>query len=160
MDRKSLLSRLDDSWRLGGSFGYAGNYSVGGQDGSLGQQLTLDFRVEWTGHLTGAFWLLGAPRIGVSTIIPAGILQDRIDQNQRFGFNTLSGPRLGFLIGGDVGVRYMVNNWFSLRGTVGYVYNMHFLINSTASGELVDASQSWTVSASRLSGNLGLEVAF
>ncbi len=155
-----LMSRLDDNWRMGAVFGYGFNYDIDNDGDLLGQLLTLDLRLEWTAPLSDSWWVIGGPKMGLSTIIPGGILRERIDENQRVGYSTVSGPRLGFLVGVDAGVRYRVNDWFSFRGTIGYLYTMHFLLNSTASSEAVTAKQVWRAAASRVSGVLGVEAAF
>lgn len=155
-----ILSRRDDVWRIGGAFGYGGNYSLNNNDRILGQLLTADFRVEARKQISEAVWLFAQPKVGVSAIIPGGLLQDRISANQRFGYDTWSGPRWGFLVGVDAGARYVINDWLALRGSVGYAWTMSFLLDSKASTEQVSASQSWQIQASRLSGNLGVEASF
>lgn len=156
----ALLAQLNDKWRLGGAFGYGGTYDLNNNNTVLGQLLTLDLRAELTAHMAGRFWMIIEPRAGLSMILPAGLMQERIDANQRFGFDTMSGPRFGFLAGGALGARYMATSWFSIRATVAYEYTMHFLLNTTADGELVSANQKWVVGASRLGGALGVEAAF
>lgn len=160
MIHAALLGQLSDKWRLGGAFGYGGTYDLNNDGTVLGQLLTLDMRAELTSHMAGRFWLLIEPRAGLSIILPSGFMQERIDANQRFGFDTMSGPRFGFLAGGALGARYMATSWFSVRATVSYEYTMHFLLNTQADGELVTASQKWVVGASRLGGSLGVEAAF
>lgn len=155
-----FLSRMDDTLRMGAAFGYLGNYDTANNNTILGQMLTLDWRLELSVQLEDKIWLIATPRLGVSAILPSGVLQDRISANQRFGYDTWGGPRWGFLAGADAGVRYGVNDWFSLRATVGYTFAMSFLLDSSASTELVSASQNWQVQASRLGGNLGLEASF
>lgn len=154
-----FLKRLDDSFRMGAAFGYGGNYSAGNNQ-LLGQLLTLDWRMEGSVRVEEKLWLLATPKLGAQVLIPGGLLQDRISENQRFGYDTWSGPRYGFLLGVDAGARYQVNDWFSLRGTVGYAWGMIFLLDSQASSDLVSASQTWQLQTSRLSGNVGIEVSF
>jgi len=155
-----VLSRVSDVWRVGGAFGYGGNWDLNNSNQLLGQLLTADFRLEAGTQVADHFWLFAQPKVGLTSIIPGGILQDRITANQQFGFDTWSGPRWGFLIGADAGGRYMLNDWLSLRATVGYAWTMSFLLDSHASSPQVSASQTWQVQASRLSGNLGLEASF
>ena len=154
-----FLKRLDDSFRMGAAFGYGGNFSAGNNQ-LLGQLLTLDWRIEGSVRVEEKLWLIATPKLGAQVLIPGGLLQDRISENQRFGYDTWSGPRYGFLVGVDAGVRYQVNDWFSLRGTVGYAWGMFFLLDSSASSEFVSASQTWQLQSSRLSGNVGIEVSF
>lgn len=154
-----FLERVADRVRFGGAFGYGGNYNYNGNN-LLGQLLTFDIRVEYGIPLSAKFGLIGSPRFGLSMLIPAGQLADRINENQLAGYDTWSGPRYGFLLGADVGVRYGFTDWFSARVTVGYAWYIMLLLNSHASDGDISASQSWTAQASRLSGNLGLEVTF
>jgi len=153
-----FLERIDDRVRLGGAFGYGGSYRAGNE--LLGQLLTLDMRVEYGIPLAPKWAFIGTPRFGLSMIIPGGILADRINELQLFGYNTWSGPRFGFLVGGDVGARYALTPWLSARATVGYAWFIMLLLNSHASDGDISSSVSWTTQASRLSGNLGLEISF
>lgn len=155
-----FLTPLNQSWRMGGAVGYGGNYDLDNNGQLLGQLFTADWRVEVSAPLTGSWSLIGMPRVGASLIVPGGVLQDRITANQQAGYGTWSGPRFGFLVGAAGGARYRLNDWFSMRATVGYTFTMHFLLNSRASSEFVSASQTWRVHTSRLTGLLGLEATF
>jgi hypothetical protein len=154
-----FLERVADRVRFGGAFGYGGNYNYSGNN-LLGQLLTFDIRVEYGIPLAPKWGLIGAPRFGLSMLIPAGQLADRINENQLAGYDTWSGPRYGFLVGADIGARYGFTSWLSARATFGYAWYIMLLLNSHASDGEISASQSWTAQASRLSGNLGLEVTF
>jgi len=154
-----FLERVAKNVRLGGAFAYGGNYAYSGNN-LLGQLLTLDMRVELAIPVAPKWAFIGTPRLGMSMIIPGGLLADRISENQLNGYNTWSGPRFGFLAGIDVGARYGLTPWLSARATVGYAWFIMLLMNSSASDGTISAAQSWTLEASRLSGNIGLEVAF
>lgn len=154
-----FLERVAKNVRLGGAFAYGGNYAYSGNN-LLGQLLTLDMRTELAIPVAPKWAFIGTPRLGMSMIIPGGLLADRITENQLNGYNTWSGPRFGFLAGIDVGARYGLTPWLSARATVGYAWFIMLLMNSSASDGTISAAQSWTLEASRLSGNIGLEVSF
>ena len=159
MFQVGFLERLATGVRFGGAFGYGGNYNYSGNN-LIGQLLTFDMRVELGIPLSAKWGLFGTPRAGLSLLIPAGELLDRILTNQDNGFDTWSGPRYGFLVGADIGARYALTPWLSARGSVGYAWFINLLLNTHAENGGVSASQSWTLQASRLSANLGLEVTF
>lgn len=154
-----FLERVAHRVRLGGAFAYGGNYNYNGNN-LLGQLLTLDFRVELGIPVAPKWAIMGTPRFGLSMLIPGGQLADRIYENQQAGYDTWSGPRYGFIVGADVGARYALTSWLSARATLGYAWHIMLLLNTHASDGEISASQSWTVQASRISGNLGLEVTF
>lgn len=154
-----FLERVAHRVRLGGAFAYGGNYNYNGNN-LLGQLLTLDFRVELGIPVAPKWAIMGTPRFGLSMLIPGGQLADRIYDNQQAGYDTWSGPRYGFIVGADVGARYALTSWLSARATLGYAWHIMLLLNTHASDGEISASQSWTVQASRISGNLGLEVTF
>lgn len=155
-----VMHRKSPHFRMGGALGYGTNHDLNNNNLLIGQLLTVDYRLEWSAPLSPDLFIVGAPRVGVSLVLPSGVLADRISQYQAAGYDTWSGPRYGFLLGLDAGVRYEASSWLSLRATVGYAWGLHFLLDSKAEGETVSASHSWQIQASRLSGNLGLEVAF
>jgi hypothetical protein len=154
------LARLNNNMAMGAAFSYGSDYDLNNEDLLIGQLLALSFVADFSAPLTDKFSILGAPRAGISALLPSGILKDRIDENQLVGFDTWSGPRYGFLLGFEAGVRYSVAPWLSLRAAVGYNWNMLFLLDSKAQGQTVAASQSWQVQASRIGGSVGLEFHF
>lgn len=155
-----LLFPFQPHMRMGGALGYGANYDLNGESLLVGQLLTLDYRVEWSVPLVPKVALFGAPRAGLALILPGGILERRIDANQLAGYDTWSGPRYGFLLGVDAGIRYALADWVGLRATVGYGWGMTFLLDSKAEGQSVSASQTWQLQASRVTGAVGVECYF
>lgn len=154
------LARQSTHVAMGAQLGYGASYDLNNNDLLIGQLLDLQYIAEFSAPLTEKFSILGAPRGGLALLIPGGILEERIDTNQEAGYDTWSGPRYGFLLGFNAGVRYKVASWFSLRATVGYSWSMLFLLDSKADGATVSASQSWQVQTSRVNGTLGAEMNF
>jgi hypothetical protein len=158
--------------RLGGAFGYGGNYNISQkltkeerqndrepQRWEMGQLITADFRMEWSHVVSGPFSVLVTPMAGITAIIPGGdlmIATDEVADSHR----TSQGPRLGFLLGADMGARYHLNSWFSIKTALGYSYTWQSLLKATANGETADSKRVWKVSASRLSAVVGLEASF
>jgi hypothetical protein len=155
-----FLVRQNAHIGMGAQLGYGASYDLNNDDLLIGQLLDLQYVAEFSAPLSDKFSILGAPRGGLALVIPSGILQERIDSNQQAGYDTWSGPRYGFLLGFNAGVRYKVAPWFSLRATIGYSWTMLFLLDSKAEGATVSASQSWQVQASRVNGVLGVEMNF
>ena len=166
------LARISDRFRVGGAFGYGMNYKLverptaAEKDNDnfepdefrFGQLLTLDARLEFAQPLTPKIFLTVTPRLGVSVIQVGEDLREVTDELE--GSHNISKPRLGFLGGADLGMRYQFTPWFGLRGTFGYAFSAQSYLNATRSGDTLDSDRSWSSSVSRLSGNIASEVSF
>lgn len=155
-----FLVPVNESWRVGAAFGYGFNYDPTNDGGVLGQLLVLDGRMEWNVAATSDLGVFLGPRVGLVGLIPGGELQEEIDQNQLFGYDTWNVPRIGFLVGADAGLRYRLTSLIYARASLGYAYTMMFLLDSQASAGGISASETWQIQASRLGGSLGVELAF
>lgn len=164
-----FLGSLGRHFRLGGAFGYGANYTLverlepdNDQDPDrfeMGQLITADVRLEWNQRLSGPLFVVVTPRVGVSMISAGETLKEEISSLQD-SHNVTKGPRLGFVAGANAGVRYHVEDWFSLQVAAGYGYTMQSLLRATRRGDAADSKRVWRSSGSRLSGLVGLEAHF
>jgi hypothetical protein len=167
-----LLTKIFWQFRLGVGFGYGFNYTLKErqtptereqeleqQTYAIGQLYTIDGRLEFSQILGDGFFVLVTPRGGLSMI---GVGEDlKALANELEGSHVVrQGPRMGFLIGGDVGVRYMLRPWFSLRLTGGYSYTHQSLLKATRRGDAADSDRSWRMMMARFGTNLALEASF
>ncbi len=167
-----FLTRIGKKMRLGGAFGYGFKYTIvedltseqkdNGQEPDrteIGQLLTLDVRLEFDQQLSGPLWLTITPVLGLTAILAGGELKDATDQLDG-SHHTSKGPRLGFVGGGELGVRYKYNDWFSCRLAGGWGYTFQSLLSASMSSDVADSKRSWRLQASRLTAALALEASF
>lgn len=167
-----FLAPVSPSVRLGGAFGYGLNHRLTErltkeerddndepERWQMGQLLSLDFRLEWSGQLGGPLSLLVTPQAGITGILAGGDLK-QVSDDLDGSLNIWKGPRLGLLAGIDAGLRYQYNSWFSIKGAAGYLYTAQGLLHAAAKGEGGDTKQTWKTSGSRLVGLFALEAGF
>ncbi len=155
---------------VGAAFGYGADYNLSERLSKeqrendeeperyrMGQLLSLDARLEWSGHVSDKVAIAITPLAGITTVLAGGALRAATDAVDDSHF---VGPRLGFVVGGDLGVRYYFNHWFSLKGGVGFNYFVQQLLHAKARGETADSKVTWKVSASRMTGVLAFEASF
>lgn len=167
-----FLTQLFKNVRVGGAVGYGMNLKMverptpeqeenedfEPQEVRFGQQITLDARVEFSPHLGDKFWLVVMPKGGIS-IIQVGedlrVATDALEDS-----HNIRKPRMGVILGGDLGVRYQYNEWFGVRGTFGLAYWGQSYLKATRNGDAADSDRSLSSSASRMSWGLATEVSF
>lgn len=172
MFHAGVLTKLFWQFRVGVAFGYGFNYALKErltpqereqeqepQIWVLGQLHTVDARLEFSQRLGDGFFVVATPRGGLSMI---GVGEDlKALTNELEGSHVVrQGPRLGILLGGDVGVRYMFRPWFSLRLTGGYSYTLQSLLKATRRGDAADSDRTWRSSMARFGSNLAMEASF
>lgn len=164
------IKKIGRSVGIGAAFGYGVNYNMRERltkeqrqndeepdRWQMGQLLSLDVRFEWSGHVTDKVAIAITPLAGITTIVSGGSLQEQTDTWK--GSHAI-GPRLGFVVGGDLGLRYYVSRWFSFKGGVGFNYFVQQMLHAKRRGEIVNSKHTWSVSASRLNASLALEASF
>lgn len=167
-----FLTRIAKQMRLGGAFGYGFKYTIvedltdeqedNEQEPNrteIGQLLTLDVRLEWDQQLSGPLWLTVTPIVGMTAILAGGELEEATNQLEG-SHNTSKGPRLGFIGGGELGVRYQYNSWFSFRVAGGWGYTFQSLLSASMNADVGDSKRTWRLQSSRLSAALALESSF
>lgn len=166
--RLMYLKQRSEHLSLGGAFEYSapGDYTSEGdvdQDPySFGQQLAFDFRIEPRVTLTEGIELITVLRTGLVMIVPGGDLAEEIRDNQNAGLNTWDAPRLGILIGADVGLRWRPDgaDWVAVRATFGYAWQHVWLMNSRGSTGPIDTHDKWGANLSRIRVGAGAEFIF
>lgn len=167
-----FLTRIAKQIRLGGAFGYGFKYTIvedltaeqkdNEQEPNrteIGQLLTLDARLEWDQQLSGPLWLTVTPIVGITAVLAGGELEEATNQLEG-SHNTSKGPRLGFIAGGELGVRYQYNSWFSFKVAGGWGYTFQSLLSASMNADVGDSKRTWRLQASRLSAALALESSF
>lgn len=167
-----LLTQIFKGIRVGGAVGYGMNLKLLERptpeeeenedfeplEVRFGQQVTFDARVEFSHHLGDKFWLVVTPKGGVSIIQVGEDLRAATDDLE--DSHNIRKPRMGMIVGGDVGARYQHNEWFGIRGTFGLAYWGQSYLKATRKGDAADSDRSLSSSASRMSWGLATEVSF
>jgi hypothetical protein len=175
MFHAGLLTKLFWKFRIGVGVGYGFNYTLKerltktereqlGENEEvpswvLGQLHTVDARLEFSQRLGDGFWLVATPRGGLSMIAVGEDLKAETAQYED-SHVVRQGPRLGVLMGGDIGFRYMLRQWFSFRITGGYSYTLQGLLKANRRGDAADSDHVWRTSMARFGSNLALEASF
>lgn len=175
MFHAGFLTKLFWKFRIGVGVGYGFNYTLKerltktereqlGENEevptwTLGQLHTVDARLEFSQRLGDGFWLVVTPRGGLSMIAIGEDLKAETAQYED-SHVVRQGPRLGILAGGDIGFRYMLKQWFSLRLTGGYSYTLQSLLKANRRGDAADSDHVWRSSVARFGSNLALEASF
>lgn len=167
-----FLTSISDHFRVGGAFGYGFNYTLverltkeQKQNGNepdrtqVGQLITADMRLEWNQRLSGPIWLTVTPFGGVTMIAVGDDLKEATEALDG-SHNVSKGPRLGFIAGAELGVRYQLSNWLGLKFGGAYGYTLQSLLKATRSGDVADSKRIWRFQASRLTGSVGVEASF
>lgn len=162
----TFLSRVLEHVRVGGTFRYFGSYSYARDEDEdadpveLGQLMELTGRAEYLVPLVESLELVGGVEAGLALLIPAGRLADEIDSLQNQGYDTWSVPRIGYVIGPQLGARYMLAEWLALRGDVALQWQRLILLDSHAEAGGVEGERDWTVDWMRVRAGIAAEVVF
>lgn len=171
-----ILTQFFWKFRIGAALGYGFNYRLTerltkfekeqqeGQDQDqvewvLGQLYTADVRLEFSQELADKVWLVLTPRGGIQAVLVGDDLKDQTEAYED-SYNVRQGPQLGLLGGFDIGARYMLTDWFSLRLTGGYAYFSQGLLRAKRRGDAADADFLWRMRGTRVGGNLAMEAHF
>lgn len=167
-----FLTKIFGDFRAGAAIGYGMNATMKErptaeekdnpdfqpEEFRFGQLITGDLRVEYSKHLGDRFWLTLTPRGGLSIIQVGEDLRDETEALVDSHF--VRKPRLGFVIGGDIGTRYQINEWFGARASFGLAYAAQSYLKATRNGDAADSDRSWSSSTSRMSWGLAAEASF
>lgn len=156
------LKQITDLMRFGGGLRYFGGYTYSpdgdGDDVDLGTMIEACGRLELVLPLAPDIDALVAGELGLGLLLAGGDLADDIDRLQTQGYNIWSFPRLGLLAGPELGGRYHLNPWLSLRGGVALLYAHFFLYDAETDDGGASASRGLALTRLRLS--LGAEASF
>lgn len=153
----TFMAPVTDALRVGAGVRYLGSYRYRADDAEeddddvlLGRMFELIARGEYTISLTKSLALVPAMEFGVPILFASGDLQQELDGLENQGFSVNGLPRVGFLVGAEVGVEYRVEGWFAVRPTVGLLHERLFLINASVDGPVGTADASRALSLMRI----------
>jgi len=145
-----IVSEVIDNLRLGGGLKYLGPYEyITAEEAEeddpnvvrIGQLIELTIRVEYllelaTFEKTMSLDLLLGAELGMALLFPDGDLQREIDQLQNQGADAWDTPRLGYVVGPQVGMRFKYNDTLAFRFNVAFNWEQLFLfaINENVNG--------------------------
>ena len=172
-----ILTQFFWKFRIGAALGYGFNYRLTERltkfekeqledqenpeltEWVLGQLYTADVRLEFSQELADKVWLVLTPRGGIQAVIVGDDLEAQTESYED-SYNVRQGPQLGLIGGFDIGGRYMLSDWFSLRLTGGYAYFSQGLLRAKRRGDAADADFMWRMRGTRIGGNLAMEAHF
>lgn len=168
------LRPLSESLRWGGGLRYYGTYSIldevpedtEEEDLPTAQEFgtlsDLYIQMEWHTPLVEGIplELVVGTQLGMNMLFPGGALQAEIDRLKEQNVGVFDGPRLGFLFGPQVGVRYQVLKLVGLRADFGARYNRLFLFSTSEEVDGVAFAKEWNLNVLRYDFSFGVEVTF
>lgn len=157
------MTEIHDDVQLGAGLRLLGSYAYeldGGDTVKLGQTLELGPRAQYLLEITERLGITFGLEADLMLIFPGSDLSDRIDALDAQGFDTTGAPRLGFLIGPQIGVRYIGSEWIALRADLGWLWAKVFLVDATAESGGLRGEEQWTADWTRWRLHLGTELMF
>lgn len=163
----AYLAPLVGDLRIGGGARYLSNYRYLADDAEeddegvlLGRLFEVFGRAEYLIGLFDDFALVPAVEFGLPLLFASGELQEELDGLQTQGFNVSSLPRMGFLVGAELGGRYQLENWLALRAGLALLHEQFWLYDASVDTNLLDAERSRTISLMRFRFGIGAEANF
>ena len=150
---------LGPRWGLVGGLIYRGNYE--GPDEFVFGHL-LDTLAEFEGRfkLYKSWKLRLAGQAGISVLIPTKDFKAEIDRLNADGLGVFSGPRVGWFVGGSIGVTFPITKSLGFFSTVGANWGRLYLFRSKKTVDNINVNNNWTAEIKRRSFDIGVEVAF
>lgn len=172
MFHMGLMTKFFWKFRIGAALGYGFNFKlverltrfeeeeeVEAEEWILGQLYTADVRLEFSQELTEGLFVVATPRGGIQAVVPGEDLRAETDAYEG-AYNVRQGPQFGIIGGIDMGARYLVVDWLSVRLTGGYAYYTQGLLRARRRSETVSYNALWRLSGARVGANLALEANF
>lgn len=161
------LFEIGDRVRLGPAYRFFGSYDVRLDDADddddaveLGWLMEFTAQLDWVLPMTADFdFLLGA-QAGVVLLVPSGDLEDRIDELQGQGIDVFGGPRVGYVVGPQVGMKWNINEMFAVRSDFAVRWQQIFLFQTEQRIAGTPFLFEQRLDLVRYEVDLGLEVAF
>lgn len=168
------LKDLSQKLRAGGGLRYYGTYSLVDdvpedtpedeqpEPEEFGTWMELYGQVEWHTPLAmeGKLELVLGAQLGATLLFPGGAFEAEIDRLKEQNVGVWSAPRLGFLFGPQVGVRYQLIELVAIRLDAGMRYNRVFLFSTAEEVDGIAFEKTWDLNILRYDANLGVEVNF
>lgn len=121
----------------------------------IGRMFELYARAEFPISLGDDLTLAPAIDLGVPVLFAAGDLQDDLNAQERLGYSVNGLPRIGFLVGAELGVRYHLVDFLYARAGLGLQHSRISLYDASVDGGVGEVSRS--ISIMRIRAVLGLE---
>ena len=154
-----FLLKMSEKFRAGSGIAYYGTYS--GATKPDEDQDRDDFEPDFYefGRLIELFAdLLFGAVFGVPILFPGGQFKEEIERLQDQGANVLSLPRIGYMVGPDIGGRYKFNEWLSFRSDIVVTFSQLFLFATTQTIDNTAFRKRWSTRTLRYQFNLGAEI--
>ena len=170
-----LATEIIDNLRLGGGIKYLGPYEyIRKEDAEeeddpnvtrIGQLLELTLRMEYLLQLVTfdegmALDLLLGLDLGMTMLFPDGALEREIADLQDQNVDAWDTPRLGYVVGPQVGMRFKYNETLAFRFNVAFNWSQMFLFAINEKVDGIDFELSRQVDIIRVHVGLGLEATF
>lgn len=97
----------------------------------LGRMFELYARGEFDIELTEGLALAPAIELGLPILFASGELQEELNARDREGYNVNSLPRMGFLVGAEIGAKYHLHKFLYLRGGMGIQHTRIMLYDAS-----------------------------
>lgn len=172
-----FLLQLSDRIRVGSTVDYYGTYSSATKcdrenrdDCSefepnfyeFGKLMEFYGRFEYRVPATDQFDLILGTVFGLPILFPSGDFREEIDGLREEGANVLTLPRVGYLLGPDVGLRWKYNEHLAVRGDFIVKWEQMFLFSTrqnVGSDPPIAFRKTWTTGTLRYEIGVGVEVA-
>lgn len=170
-----LATEVIDNLRLGGGIKYLGPYEyIRKEDAEeeddpeitrIGQLLELTLRLEYLLELVDlddgmALDLLLGLDLGMTMLFPDGALEREIADLKDQNVDAWETPRLGYVVGPQVGLRFKYNETLAFRFNVAFNWSQMFLFAIDEKVDGIDFELSRQVDIIRVHVGLGLEATF
>lgn len=124
----------------------------------FGKLLEFYGRFEYVVPTTPSVDLILGTVFGVPLLFPSGDLADEIDSLQEQGASVLGLPRIGYLIGPDIGARWKYSDHLALRGDLMVKWEQIFMFRTTQNIDGISFRKTWTTGTLRYELGVGIEV--
>ena len=168
-----FLLQLTERIRVGSMLDYYGTYTSATkcQEGQcdnpdfepdlfvFGKLLEFHGRFEYGIGVTEEVSLLLGTVFGAPILFPGGDFKDHIDSLQEQGAGVLDLPRVGYLIGPNIGARWTYSEHLAFRSDVIIKWEQIFLFRTAQNIDGIPFRKTWTTGTLRYEIGLGVEVA-
>lgn len=167
-----FLLQITDRIRVGSMLDYYGTYTSATkcQEGqcddpnfeprlfTFGKLLEFHGRFEYGIPVTEDVSLLLGTVFGAPILFPGGDFKDHITSLQEQGAGVLDLPRIGYLVGPNVGTRWRYSEHLALRGDLIVKWEQIFLFRTSQNIDGIPFRKSWTTGTLRYEIGVGVEV--
>ncbi len=171
-----FLLQLSDRVRVGSGVDYFGTYASLTKCDRQNRDDCSDFepdryefgklveffgRFEYHVPVTPTFNLLLGTVFGVPVLFPGGDFREEIDAQKESGAAVLSLPRIGYLLGPNIGARWEYNDHLAVRGDMIIKWEQIFLFRTRqniGSDPAIAYRKKWTTGTLRYEFGVGVEV--